>query len=88
MLLPMKLIRPMSLICIYLPSWKKEEFLKKKKCFGVASGNLKMDDSQIGTCQSQPLICDSSDADAKVYYAMALIINIEKGIIWIYTSIT
>ena len=40
-----------------------------------------MDDSQIDTCQSQPLICDSSDADAKVYYAMALIINIEKGII-------
>ena len=40
-----------------------------------------MGDSQIDTCQSQPLICDSSDADAKIYYAMALIINIEKGII-------
>ena len=57
-------------------------------CFGVASGNLKMDDSQMDAYQSQLLICDSSDADAKIYYAMALIINIEKGIIWIYTSIT
>ena len=50
-------------------------------CFGVASGNLKMDDSQMDAYQSQLLICDSSDADAKIYYAMALIINIEKGII-------
>ena len=40
-----------------------------------------MADSQIDTCQPQPLICDSSDTDAKIYYAMALIINIEKGII-------
>ena len=40
-----------------------------------------MGDFQIDTCQSKPLISDSSDADAKIYYAMALIINIEKGII-------